>query len=1570
MHKNLLTLALLSSPASMVLAQIIAAPPSPGVPRQTILQTANGVPQVDILAPSAAGVSRNLFQQFDVSQPGVILNNGRTASSSQLGGWVAANPWLAAGSAKIILTEVHSTNPSYLNGYVEIAGSKAELIIANPAGIQCNGCGFINASRLQLATATPQFTNGVFSGFDIGAGNVQISGSGMDASRVDLTEIITREARINAGLWANQLKLTLGAASSNNAAAPAYALDVARLGGMYAGKIWLVGTEHGLGVRNAGALSATEELVLTVDGKLENRGTIDAQQLRLAMPVLDNLGTGSIMGNNIAIAADTINNLGQADESPVIAANTSLDIGSKELNNRGHGLLFSAGAMRIGGALDADNHAIGLADKISNASSTIEALGAMQIGSHYFSNTNEGFATVTKQVGETLSQFYIQPEGAAEKILGDNFRWQAWSRAGRYRWRTDKLSVEDGKLGVSPMPGVGEEDCSGEPGSEVCTPLANALYLRNDPAWRYFGLQAPEVEPVKPVLTEPPPFTLTKPATPDAAYDAALAAHQEAQAAYDSAQSAFKSAMQNWSDESDKRREALDLAIAAYNARFAALYINNWTQFSVRHTERQSQVSFSDPSRLAAGGNLTLLGEQFINDKSHIAVGGALVGALDKLSNIEAIGQHIIEESGTSQYTRSQWRDGFRRYHQRNWGPVLTYAPADVVTSIKLPVTQFSENLSIVPIDKASAAAQNNVQAIVERDLNAPNSIFKLNQDNLGPLLATDQRFTQYRQWLGSDYMLQKMGNDPSLTQKRLGDGFAEQKLVREQIAQLTGRRFLEGYASDEAQYAALMDQGATYAKAWQLRPGIALSAEQVSQLTSDMVWLVEQSVSIPGQNGQPATLQKVLVPQIYLIPRAGDLHADGSLITAGQIDLQLNDELHNSGTIAGRTVVSIHAGTINNRGGSIAANSTIISTDKNINNIGGSISAENNLLVHAGGDLNIVSTTQSSTKNTQGNSNSNASRTNLDRIAGLYVTGPNGVLIATANQDIKLQAADVANAGSGSTVLAAGRDLHIGAVATGHQTSSTDRRDPKNYLRDGHSEDVGSHIQTNGALALSANQDIRTKAADIISDKGSIAITAGGGIAITAGEASRQTAQGTHIESSGFLSSSAITTSEKHDSSRVVESVISGDTVHIEAGKNLQVKGSQVVSSQSSTLTAGGNLSIESATETAHDASFQRKTTSGLIGGNGLSVSIGRRSEDNTSEITSSIEHSSTVGSLNGNVELKAGGQYRQSASQVITPAGSVLIDATRINITTATQDSNARAETRIRQTGITLAVSNPVVSAVQTVNQLAEAARNTKDGRSQALAAAAATLTVANTATALKQDPSAAASVTVSLSLGTSQSSANSLQHTQTAASSTVAAAQNVTMKAHGAGQDSSLTIHGSQIMAGNDASLHADGALLLDAQANTASQTSSNKSSSAGIGVSASIGAKNKLGLTVTGSLGRGHADGDDLAWTNTEIQAGNKATLQSGGDAILKGAVVSAHRVEAQIDGNLHIESLQESSNYKSKQQNISGSATIGPASSGNLSLNHSKVDSTYTSVTEQSGIKSGDGGFGVAVKGGT
>ena len=275
---------------------------APNNQQPTVLQTANGLPQVNIQTPSAGGVSRNQYSQFDVAEKGAILNNARQATQTQMAGWVQGNPNLARGEAKVILNEVNSANPSRLKGYVEVAGKKADVVIANPSGIQCDGCGVINAGRTTLTTGKADVENGELKGYRVRGGKVTVGQKGMDTSKADYTDIIAEKAEIKGGVWAKQVKLTTGKnnvdrtndsvvyvgdkntdntdrTSETQGENQSYSVDVSQLGGMYAEKIHLVDNGQGLGVRNAGHIGASAgDVKIDSQGRIVNEGVISGKQ--------------------------------------------------------------------------------------------------------------------------------------------------------------------------------------------------------------------------------------------------------------------------------------------------------------------------------------------------------------------------------------------------------------------------------------------------------------------------------------------------------------------------------------------------------------------------------------------------------------------------------------------------------------------------------------------------------------------------------------------------------------------------------------------------------------------------------------------------------------------------------------------------------------------------------------------------------------------------------------------------------------------------------------------------------------------------------------------------------------------------------------------------------------------------------------------------------------------------------------------------------------------------------------------------------------------------------------------
>ncbi|WIO45221.1 hypothetical protein P2G42_11645 [Klebsiella electrica] len=122
----------------------------------------------------------------------------------------------------------------------------------------------------------------------------------------------------------------------------------------------------------------------------------------------------------------------------------------------------------------------------------------------------------------------------------------------------------------------------------------------------------------------------------------------------------------------------------------------------------------------------------------------------------------------------------------------------------------------------------------------------------------------------------------------------------------LTGQRYLDGYSSDEAQFKALMDQGITFGKQYALKSGVALTPEQMALLTGDIVWLVNTTVKMPD-----GSLQTVLVPQVYAKVKPGDIDGSGALLAGNHVNIRLDGDLFNSGTLNGRRVLQLDAGKI-----------------------------------------------------------------------------------------------------------------------------------------------------------------------------------------------------------------------------------------------------------------------------------------------------------------------------------------------------------------------------------------------------------------------------------------------------------------------------------------------------------------------------------------------------------------------------------------------------------------------------------------------------------------------------------
>lgn len=373
----------------------------------TVDRAGNGVPVVNIATPNGAGISHNQFGEYNVGKEGLILNNGTDRlTRTQLGGLIQNNPNLQAGrEAKGIINEVTGASRSQLQGYTEVAGKAANVMVANPYGITCNGCGFINTPNVTLTTGKPQFdASGNLQALEVTKGAITVEGQGLDASKSDALSIIARATEVNAAIHANDLTVTAGANRvgtdgsvrpiAGEGAAPVVAVDTGALGGMYANRIRLVSSETGVGV-NLGNLTARQgDIQLDAGGKLT---------------VTNSLASGSITANGAGVV---LNGSHQAGGALNVASSQDMELNNSTLASQGDMRLSAAGKVQTtgGGTNSAGALSVSSGQGMTLSNTSLVSRGAATLDSKATLTVNGGGVsaqggalTVTSKQGMALA---------------------------------------------------------------------------------------------------------------------------------------------------------------------------------------------------------------------------------------------------------------------------------------------------------------------------------------------------------------------------------------------------------------------------------------------------------------------------------------------------------------------------------------------------------------------------------------------------------------------------------------------------------------------------------------------------------------------------------------------------------------------------------------------------------------------------------------------------------------------------------------------------------------------------------------------------------------------------------------------------------------------------------------------------------------------------------------------------------------------------------------------------------------------------------------------------------------
>jgi filamentous hemagglutinin len=931
---------------------------------------------------------------------------------------------------------------------------------------------------------------------------------------------------------------------------------------------------------------------------------------------------------------------------------------------------------------------------------------------------------------------------------------------------------------------------------------------------------------------------------------------------------------------------------------------------------------------------------------------------------------------------------------------------------------------SVNPLDPGQVAAvDGNGTPIngltINRVQGLPDSQFVSNPQKY--LIETNPLLTNLQQFMGSDYLLSKLGYDPDQAQKRLGDGLYEQRLIQQAVIARTGQRFIDGQTSDASMFKYLMDNAIGAKQQLNLAVGVSLTAEQVAALTHDIVWM--ENATVAGQ--------QVLVPVLYLAQANNRLAPNGALIAGSDLNLMAGANLNNVGTLRATENLAASAGRDMVNSGLIEAGNRLdLLANNNLTNRAGGIIAGRDVSVSAvnGDVLNERSVTSH-----QSSSDYRTERTdfvdsaarieaanNLSLGAGRDIISTGGVMksgadtVIQAGRDVNLASAEQRNANAVTTlfhgnsttqygtVIEAGRDFQVVAArdisaigsqidakrdlamaATGNLTLASAENEQHSAFnskkvtsQEDHVQQVGTSLVAGGNASLSAGSDLALSASRVSAGKEAY-LYAGGDLDLNAAQNSDYSYYRKTKTSSSGLSSTQKTRIDSSSSTTQQGSSVSADTVVVRAGQDIGTSASDIVSTNGTSLIAGRNVVIDGATETFEQSHSSSTKKSGLLSSGGIGFTLGSTSNQNTSTSSTESTRASNVGSVLGSVNIEAGKDLTIRGSDVVAGQDIRLVGQ---NVNILADENNNRSEqtSKSKSSGLTLALSGTVGSAVDSAYQTAKQAKNEDDSRLSALQGVKAGLTGVQAWQAAQQNggmtgDNAGQFVGIAISLGSQKSSTKQTQEQTVSQGSSLTSGNNLTIVAAGngtPGADGDIRIQGSKLQAGNEMLLAAERDIRLEAAANTQKLEGKNSSSGGAIGASIGFGSSGAgLSIFANANKGTGNEKGNGTTWTETTLDAGKQVSLISGRDTALKGAQVNADKINANVGRDLTLQSLQDSDDYKSKQTDVSGGAsfTFGTMTgSGSLSVSKSKIDSKYQSVQEQTGLFSGKGGYQVDV----
>lgn len=1606
----------------------------------TVGQAGNGITLVNVAGPSTGGVSRNDYTNFNVPQNGVILNNSYQMANTKLGGYIPGNPNMMRGSANVIVNEVTSHNPTEMKGFIEVAGRKASVVVANPNGITVDGGGFINTDRAVLTTGKTEYDpTGNLNSYRVEQGRISINGNGLNAKDANSLQILTEATNVNAGVWANTIETRTGKntidantldtqkiGDSSN-----IGLDVSAIGGMYANSITMKGTNTGLGVNVKGVVSSTQASSITSDGKIIVDGGVTSN------------GNTTLAGQSIAIhnngvvqgdVSTTVNSKEAVNNSGLINSGKTTDIKAKSVDNNEGGRIYGDTV-----AIDANTvknhtnseieqryHKAGKA--LEKAKNDLDAEWNADITKYKTKTELEAHRQRIKELTNT----YDEAQENVTTIKKELDTHKSGVVAGRNH--VDITSDTINNTGKGFIYSGGTMDLTAKEGInntgstikavksiELDTPVVNNKNV------------ALGVKRVSDGITKnPDKLKVTHPH------------HKLEGQVFDKSEFPYADYKSGYGTPHVKPVKTAE--DEAYNKEMDKRE-NRVNEFTIIRTETEhthKEVTNDDPGVISSGGDVLTTGILH-NDNSKVISGGTVhaKGSIQNISDSISDKTFITgttQESYTTKVDKSHHIG--RKKKRRKWRPEVYMTPTIAESNVK-PIGTVQEHAedtlsnAIIArvndsLDPYGLGGGKGKESHTIDGLSLPTeALYQIHPDiTANALIETDSAFTNRKNFLSSQYMLDALANDPERRLKRLGDGFYEQQLINEQIVSATGKQYLEGYTDNEAEYKALLEAGIAFGKAFKLAPGIALSKKQMEAITTDMVWLETKTVVVDGK------VQQVLYPKVYLAKQpAKSVDAMGGIISGKAIVSNTNADILNQGIMTADTIV-LGAHDVQNIG-RIDGRKVNIKAIQDVTNTG-NIHGDKQVNINAGRDINVG--------------------THVDKLEhhdivgrqGTIGVGEKGDLALSAKRDVNLKGAIIHAGENSKATIEAGQNINLTTEALSAKKDMTVNSD--NYNRTDRRTELGTAILSDSNVTLRAGNDVNIRNGIVNSEHGLTSVEAGNDVTITNGKSYSRDEYGLKYKEKSLLSRTTNIIRTDHEHTGVLSSTIGGDTINVKANRNVSVTGSNILGTKDVSVSAGNDVRTDSGEETQRDDVYQYSKKSGLMGA-GIGFTIGSKKVTDTLDENFKTNVNTLIGSANGKISIDANNKAHLTSTDLIGK-DNIEVSASDITLDGKHDTIASKQVHEEKQSGLTVSLGGSIASGLSTARGLQRKANSRDDKRLGTLESLEAgkelkkgyskiqeyknftpdfvrdeaqksiasgilkeqkvkeidSLLQNNklndkTRKALEKERKRLAEegsyekakgyndlndingnqkqykenkrakkdglANIHVSVGSSKSRSESRLDSSKYAGGHIVSDNGIKLITKPTTADSGDIVAIGETIRGESVELDASRNLSLQAGTNTTTKIDKYDSKGWSIGANLSVNGGGLIGIDA--NYNKANENGTTVKTTHSgTVVQGNKVITNSGADTAIVGSKVYGDSIQSQIGGNLTIKSLQDSETYRGEKKNVGFSISTNGTQLGGVSAEYSKgkMTSDYASVTEQAGLYAGAEGFDITTKGNT